>query len=256
MPPVFLCSSSQICIALYDLFTRIIRTCSFSPYCDSKASCRSLGVTWTRSEQSFRRAMRRVDDLAGVLRRADAALLVQGAEPALAVDAEPLGDAVDLLVDLGGRDRHLRPRRRLLDQATVDHDVQDLLALLGHALVGELLARDRLAVDDAIGSEGFTGSATIWTPGTWIERRSTGLLRSAGLRVLGAGRRRRHLVPRVRRLLSTRRPRPGHRQDGQPDPDQPRTATAILCDLHVASPQIPLVLAANSFKIPGIGPRL
>ena len=29
---------------------------SLSPYCDSKASCKSLGVTCTLSEQSFRRA--------------------------------------------------------------------------------------------------------------------------------------------------------------------------------------------------------
>ncbi len=38
-------------------------------------------------------------------------------------------------------------------------------------------------------------------------------------------------------LLGPRRPRPRHRQDGQPDPDQPPLATAILCDLHVAPPK-------------------
>ena len=69
-------------------------------------------------------------------------------QPGLAADAEPVGDVVDLLIDLGRRDLLLPGLERLLDQGAVDQGVEDLLPLAGHALVGELLAGDDLVVDD------------------------------------------------------------------------------------------------------------
>ena len=96
----------------------------------------------------FPQRERRVDDVSGVLHGADPTLLVERAQPAFAADSEPLGDGVDLLIDLGRGDLELLGSKRLLDQRAVDHDLGDFLALASDAFVGKLLARDDLAVDD------------------------------------------------------------------------------------------------------------
>ena len=180
----------------------------------------------------------RVDDVPGVLDRADAALLVEGPQPALAADSEPLGDRLDLLIDLGRRDLQLPAAESLLDQRAVDQQLEDLLALAGHALVGELLAGDDLAVDDRDRVGGIDRDHRLReSPGTSISLRFFGLAsawrRARRLRGAGGG----HLVSLLVSSCWARAGAGRHHQDDQDEPEQPHSATAILCDHHVASPQ-------------------
>ena len=167
----------------------------------------------------------RVDDVPGVLRRADAALLVQGAQPALAADAEPLGDRFDLLIDLGRRDLIFCRASACSISMRLIMMSRIFFPLPGHALVGQLLAGDHLAVDEAIGSVGLTGIAVSWTPGTWIVRRFTGLLGCRGcapsVRGTGGG----ISYRGVAGLLGTRR------AASRPSPGRPgRTRPAAIRD--------------------------
>ena len=53
----------------------------------------------------------------------------------------------------------------------------------------------------------------------------------------GVGRRRRHLEFLCGALLCPCLPGRSHHDDGKDEAEQPHSATAILCDHHVASPQ-------------------
>jgi hypothetical protein len=175
----------------------------------------------------------RVDDVAGVLHGADPALLLERAEPGLAADVrDAAGDVVDLLVDLGGGDLELPGLQRLLDELAVDQRVEDLLPLAGDALVGELLAADRLAIDDGDrvgGIDGYLHHLELGRDFLLVEGGRRRLVlggRRLGLRSLrlpgqqlGPGR----LGPR----------RPQRRQGQHHPPDCPR---ALPCDHRQASP--------------------
>ena len=128
--------------------TRIIRQRIFSAYCASKACLHVLGRDLDPARAQFPQRERRVDDVPGILHRADPALLVERAQPAFAADAEPPGDGLDFLIDFGRRDFELLRSKGLLDQGAVDHQLGDFLALASDAFIGKLLARDHLAVDD------------------------------------------------------------------------------------------------------------
>ena len=93
-------------------------------------------------------ASRGIDDIAGVLDGTDPSLLGERAEPGLAADAgDPHGHVIDLLIDLGAGHLLLRGQEPLRDQLASHQRLEDLLTLAGDALVGQLLARDHLAID-------------------------------------------------------------------------------------------------------------
>ncbi len=126
----------------------MIRQRSFSPYWASNDSFMSFSVTWTFLADELPQRQGRVDDVAGVLDRADPPFLVEGAKPGLAADAgHAHGNVVDLGVDLGGGHLELFGAKCLLDQLSRDQGLEDLLALTRDALVGELLTGDGLGVD-------------------------------------------------------------------------------------------------------------
>src|SRR5262249_16069384 len=91
---------------------------------------------------------RGVDDVAGILHRADAALLVGRAEPGLATEpANALRDVVDLLVDLSRGDLELVLAEVLPDGLARDERLECLLPLPDEGLGRQLGAGDDLSVD-------------------------------------------------------------------------------------------------------------
>ncbi len=79
-----------------------------------------LGSNLDPAGAEFTQSDGRVDDVPGILHRADPTLLVQSAQPTLTVDSKPLGRVFDLLVDLGRRDLELLAAERLLDDHAVN----------------------------------------------------------------------------------------------------------------------------------------
>ncbi len=136
-------------MAVLCLSTMIIRQRSFSPYCASKAFFRSSGSDLNSSRRQFPQGEGRIDDVAGVLDRADSPLLIERPQPALTRDSEPAGDRLDLLIDLRRGDRPSSCRCRAWSiSVRLMSSSRTFLPFAGEAFVGKLLTRDGLVVDD------------------------------------------------------------------------------------------------------------
>ena len=99
----------------------------------------------------------RIDDVPGVLHRADAALLIEGPQPPFTADPEPLGDRLDFLVDLGRRDLQFLLSKSLVDQGTVDEQLEDFLPLRATHSSASCWRVMIWPFTIAIGSVGLTG---------------------------------------------------------------------------------------------------
>ena len=103
---------------------------------------------------------RGVDDVLGVLHRADAAFLVEGLEPRVAADAAHASrDVVDFLVDLAGGDLELGLAHGLLDQRPRDQGFEDFLTFSRDHFIRQALPGDDFTVDDRDRIAGVDGNS-------------------------------------------------------------------------------------------------
>ena len=249
-PPGFLRSSSQIAIGLVLGVDQDHPAAELVAVLGLEGFLHVFGRDLDPARAQFPQGQGRVDDVAGILHRADSALLVEGAQPAFAADAEPLGDVSISCVDLGRRDFELLGRRacsirvRLIRSSGIflPSRATHSSASCWRVIIWLLMMR--------IGSWGSPGSASFEVRGRRCRSRWTiflGVL-AVALPVRGAGWRQSEFLLGV--ILRLGRAGPGQQGRGQSETETAATRDRDPLRSSRGFSPIPLVRAGTP-NMPG-----
>ena len=125
-----------------------MRTCTFGPYSDFELLFQFLVGDLQLVGRQTLQCQRGPDDVPPILFRRDVAFLLQHLQPAVFGQIESARNPRDLFFNVLVREPHVLLATRLEDQLLVDQAFQDRFAITLQALLGQLLARDGLTVDD------------------------------------------------------------------------------------------------------------